>query len=55
MEASGKLHATAALFPGKKLGSYIKGRWVDPRASLGILEMKISLTYAGIRTPVRLI
>jgi len=55
METSGKLHATAALFPVKKPGSYFKGGWVDPRAGLGILEMKISLTCAGIRTPVRLI
>ena len=53
MEASVKLHATAVLFPGKKPGSYFKGGWVDPRARLGDLEMKKSLTCAGIRTPVR--
>jgi len=51
MEARGKLHATAALFPGKKPGSYFKGGWVDPGAGLGVLDMKKSLTFAGIRTP----
>jgi hypothetical protein len=47
MEASDKLHAAAAFFPGKKPGSCFKEGWVDPRAGLGVLEMKYLLLVPG--------
>jgi hypothetical protein len=48
MNASVKLHATTSLLPEKKPGSYFKGGWMDPRAGLVVMEIKKSLTFAGI-------
>ena len=52
MEASSKRHATAALFPGKKHGSYFKGCWVEARAGLGFSGMEKSSWEDALRACV---
>jgi hypothetical protein len=53
MEMSGRLHAPAAMLPGKNRGAHWIGGLVDLRASMDILEQGEYLAPSGIRTPDR--
>jgi hypothetical protein len=50
MEVNGRLHAAAALPPGKNVGDHKTGGWVGPRAGLDALETDKSVAHTGIRT-----
>jgi hypothetical protein len=51
MELSGRLHAPAALLPGRNLGTRWIGGWVGPRDGVDVFrEEKVSCP-AEIRTP----
>ena len=53
METNGRLHAPAALIPGKNRGAHWIGGLMDPRVSMDVLEQGKSLAPSGIRTPDR--
>jgi hypothetical protein len=53
MEMSGRLHAPAAMLPGKNRGAHWIGGLVDPIASMDVLEQGESLAPSGIRTQDR--
>jgi len=56
MELTDKLHAPAAILPGKNTGTQSTGDWVVPKAGLNVLEKRKILcpcraSYPGSSSP----